>query len=113
MGVRVILEVKSRRRLGFVFDDDGVREISRLDDTRTYMDGKPCCLLVSADGTNVYPSQDFGFCNVIIAVTSPNLQSKGDLKNWAKQTSAEQFITPQPSCAEVVYLLYVKFFQSN
>jgi hypothetical protein len=110
LGVRVILQSDmSSPYLGFAFDDAGVREVS-IDDTSRYNDGKPCYLLVSADGTQIYPRGNFGFCSKTIVVTSPNMESKSDLKNWAKQGQAEQFIVPPPSCLEVVYLLYVELF---
>ena len=77
----------------------------------TYDDGKPCYLLVSADGKEEYPSPHLDFCSPIIVVTSPNLRSKSNLRTWTKQLSATQFVVPRPSCLEVVYLLYVKFFK--
>jgi hypothetical protein len=112
IGERTILqtEAPSKNSLGFIFDDHGVREIS-ANEAQVYDDGKPCYLLVSADGTKEYPSKHFRFCSKIIAVTSPNINSKPDLKNWAKQTLAEEFVVPPPSCSEVVYLLYVKLLK--
>jgi hypothetical protein len=77
----------------------------------SYNDGRPCYLLVSADGTKTYPSPLLNFCDRIIVVTSPNMDSKPDLKNWKKQASAEEFVATPPSCLEVVYLLYVEPFK--
>ena len=108
MGIRVILQTRDDR--GMVFDASGVREVS-VQDAWTYMDGKPCYLLVSADGRMTFPSPDFAFCTVTIVVTSPNLKSKPILNAWRKQSQADQFVAPPPSCAEVVYLLYVEFFK--
>lgn len=68
---------------------------------------------MSADGTEVYPSGTFTFCDRIIVVTSPNLLSKQGLKNWMKQTLAEEFVAPRPSCHEVVYLLYVELLDNS
>ena len=111
LGVRVILQSgTSGGRLGFAFDDDGVREVFG-DDASRYCDGKPCYLFVSADFTQIYPRPDFGFCSSTIVVTSPDMESKPDLKNWKKQAQAGQFIVPPPSCLEVVYLLYVELFR--
>src|SRR2546423_4000459 len=79
MGVRVILQMESPiGGLGFVFDGDSVREIS-THNAKTYNDGKPCYLLVSADGPFTCPSPDLGFCSNIIVVTSPNLKSNSGL----------------------------------
>jgi hypothetical protein len=109
MGVRVILQTEGDSGIvGFVFDADGVRGISARD-AWNYADGKPCLLLVSADGPRTYPSPDLGFCNATIVVTSPNMKTKSDLHAWRKQVEASQFFAPPPSCLEVVYLLYVKF----
>jgi len=109
--VRVILQSERLDgRLGFVFDDNGVREVF-IHDAQIYNDGKPCYLLVSADGTQIYPSPELSFCNSIIVVTSPNMKSNADLKNWTKQTRAKQFVAPPPLCLEVVYLLYVELFK--
>jgi len=82
-----------------------------MHNAQTYNDGKPCYLLVSADGTEEYPSRHLNFCSNIIVVTSPNIKSKADLKNWAKQAKARQFVATPPSCHKVVYLLYVKLFK--
>ena len=47
---RTILQSQNKKgRLGFVFDDDGVREVCEHN-SGIYQDGKPCILLVSADG---------------------------------------------------------------
>jgi len=60
-GERIILQSeKSNGRLGFVFDDDGVREVF-AHNSHIYDDGRPCCLLVSADGKIVSPSDDLDF----------------------------------------------------
>ena len=60
-GERIILQSeKSNGRLGFVFDDDGVREVF-AHNSHIYDDGRPCCLLVSADGEIVSPSDDLDF----------------------------------------------------
>src|SRR5205809_4459837 len=76
LGVRVILQTEAPdKRLGIIFDDDGVREIS-IHDAQIYNDGKPCYLLVSADGAEEYPSWHLDFCSNIIVVTSPNLKFK-------------------------------------
>jgi hypothetical protein len=107
--VRVILQTGQGGRLGIIFDDDGVRGISvrNIDELAK---GKPCCLLVSADGPQTSPSPEFDFCAAAIVVTSPNLKSKPMLNAWFKQAEAERFVATSPSCLEVVYLLYVKFF---
>jgi len=60
---------------------------------------------VSANGKNVYPLEEFEFCDRTIVVTSPNLKVKEDLEDWQKQTIAQQFIAPPASCLEVVYML--------
>jgi hypothetical protein len=106
LGVRVILQTPTNPliRLGYIFDNSGVRELSAYD-ARIYNDGKPCYLLVSADGKLESPSTFLDFCSNVIVVTSPNLKSKPDLKEWKKQVGAEEFIATQPSCLEVVYLL--------
>jgi hypothetical protein len=109
MRVRVILQTGTRGRLGIIFDDDGVRGIS-MSDIDKYDDDKPCCLLVSADGPATSPFEDLDFCSATIVVTSPNLKSKSVLNAWQKQVEAKRFVAPPPSCLEVVYLLYVKFF---
>ena len=110
-GERTILQSQNRNgRLGFVFDDGGVREVFPHN-SRVYKDGRPCCLLVNADGTLIYPLGDLGFCDRTVVVTSPNIKSKLELDNWRKQTRAQQFIATPPSCSEVVYLLYVKLFK--
>lgn len=50
MGIRVILQTEGDpSTAGLVFDTSGVREVS-THDAWIYMDGKPCYLLVSADG---------------------------------------------------------------
>ena len=110
MGVRVILQTETCGRLGIIFDDDGVREITARN-AENYADGKPCYLLVSADYPRTSPLPDLGFCTATIVVTSPDLRSMPDLKSWRKQVSARQFVAPPPSCSEVVYLLYVDCFQ--
>ena len=109
MRVRIILQTGTGGRLGIVFDDYGVRGIS-VRDTDKYVDGKPCCLLVSADGPRTEPFEDLDFCSAAIVVTSPNLESKSGLNAWQKQVEAERFVATPPSCLEVVYLLCVKFF---
>ena len=110
MRVRVILQTGTGGRLGIIFDDDGVRGIS-VRDTDKYVDGKPCCLLVSADGKMVHPLPQLGRCDRTIVVSSPNMKSKPDLKTWMSQTGgSEKFIAPPPSCLEVVYVLYVELF---
>jgi len=110
-GERTILQSQNRNgRLGFVFDDGGVREVFPHN-SHIYKDGRPCCLLVSADSTEVSPFMDLDFCDRTIVVTSPNIKSKSNLKHWMKQAEAEEFIAPPPSCLEVVYLLYVKLFK--
>jgi hypothetical protein len=104
-GERVILQSEDPDgRLGFAFDDRGIHEVF-ADDSDDYDDGKPCCLLVNVDGTDVYPSDAFAFCDRTIVLTSPNLKAKVGLENWRTQFSAEQFIAPPPSCLEFVYLL--------
>src|SRR5947207_12440508 len=109
LGARVILQTNSKHGLGVIFDDDGVRGISE-DEALIYKDGKPCYLLVSADGKIEYPR--LKFCKTI-AVTSPNLPSKLNLKEWSKQSRAKNFIAPPPSCLETVYLMYVELFNSH
>jgi hypothetical protein len=60
-GERTILQAETLDGgLGYVFDDDGVREFFRHD-ARIYNDGGPCYLLVNADGTQTYPSVFFQF----------------------------------------------------
>jgi len=109
-GERTILQSEHKDgRLGFVFDDNGVREVS-AHNSRNYKDDKSCCLLVSADGKMVYPFDEFDFCDTTIVVTSPNMRPKLNLENWRKQFKAGQFIAPPPSCHEVVYLLYIKLY---
>ena len=112
MRVRIILQTGTGGRLGIVFDDDSVRGIS-VRDTDKYVDGKPCCLLVSADGPRTEPFEDLDFCSAAIVVTSPNLKPKSGLNAWQKQAGADQFVAPPPSCPEVVYLLYVESFNSH
>jgi hypothetical protein len=110
MGARVILQTENFPGIvGSVFDAKGVREIPALD-AWIYDDGKPCYLLVSADGPLISPSPALAFCTATIVVTSPNLKSKSVLNAWQKQVEAKRFVAPPPSCLEVVYLLYVKFF---
>jgi hypothetical protein len=110
-GERTILQSEDQGgRLGFVFDDDGVHEVS-AHNSHIYDNGGPCCLLVSADGKTVSPSLALHFCDRTIVVTSPNIKSKPELKEWMKQAKAKQFIAPPPSCLEVVYLLYVELFK--
>ena len=112
MGVRVILQAEDDTGIvGFIFDADGVRGISNHD-AWGYADGKPCLLLVSADGPQTYPLSILDFCNATIVVTSPNIKAKSNLHAWRKQVMAKQFVAPPPSCPEVVYLLYVKSFKS-
>jgi hypothetical protein len=91
MGVRVILQTGEIGRLGIVFDDNGVRGIS-IHNVENYIDDKPCCLLVSADGLETSPSPEFDFCTAAIVVTSPNLKSKRDLNAWWKQAKAKRFV---------------------
>jgi hypothetical protein len=109
-GERIILQSKTPNDgLGCMFDDDGIHEVFRRNAYK-YNDGKPCYLVVSADGPGIYPSHTLSFCDRIIVVTSPNLTSKPELKNWMKQHEAREFIAQPPLCHEVVYLLYVKLF---
>jgi hypothetical protein len=111
MGARVILQTENFPGIvGSVFDAKGVREIPALD-AWIYDDGKPCYLLVSADGPLTSPSPALAFCTATIVVTSPNLKPKSDLNAWQKQVNAYQFIAPPLSCPEVVYLLYVECFK--
>src|SRR3954471_18227469 len=110
MGVRVILQTEGDSGIvGFVFDADGVRGISARD-AWNYADGKPCLLLVSADGPWTSPLEDLDFCSAAIVVTSPNLKAKSGLNAWRKQVGAKRFVATPPSCLEVVYLLCVKIF---
>jgi hypothetical protein len=95
--------------VGLMFDADGVRGID-AHDTLKYADDKPCILLVSADGPLTSPLPALGFCTAIIVVTSPNMKTKSTLHAWRKQAGAQEFVAPSPSCPEVVYVLYVKFF---
>src|SRR2546421_12386761 len=54
-GQRVILQSETLNGgLGYVFDDNGVHEVFKKDSWQ-YNDNKSCYLLVSADGTEVYP----------------------------------------------------------
>jgi len=97
--------------LGFLFDNDGVHEVSQHN-YKSYRDGKPCCLLVSADGKTVRPLPQFGWCDRTIVLSSPNIPSKQNLKTWLSQNEGtEEFIAPPPSCLEVVYVLYVEPFK--
>ena len=110
-GERTILQSEHKDgHLGLLFDHDGVHEVF-AGNSYSYADGKPCCLLVNADGKIVSPLDEFDFCDRTIVVTSPNMKSKPALENWRKQFKAERFIAPPPSCHEVVYLLYVKLFK--
>jgi hypothetical protein len=111
-GERTLLQSERKNgRLGFVFDNDGVHEVFPHN-SDSYCDGKPCCLLVSADGNKVHPLAEFGWCDRTIVVSSPNMESKPDLKTWMSQTEeTEKFIAPPPSCLEVVYVLYIKLFK--
>jgi hypothetical protein len=111
LGARVILQAKASNRLGIIFDDDGVRGVF-VDDAEEYADGKPCYLLVSADGPDTSPLIELAFCTVTIVVTSPNLKANLTLKAWQKRADAYHFISPPPSCPEVVYLLYAEFSKS-
>jgi len=104
MRVRVILQTGTLKLRGILFDDDGVREISEPDIYKLAADGKPCCLLVSADFPRTRPFPGLGFCTTIV-VTSQNLNTEPDLKSWWKRSSADRFVAPPPSCPEVVYLL--------
>ena len=109
MGARVILQTENLPGIvGSIFDAKGVREIPTLD-AWVYDDGKPCYLLVSADGPLTFPSPALAFCTATIVVTS-NLKPKFNLNAWQKHAEAERFVATSPSCLEVVYLLYVKFF---
>jgi hypothetical protein len=84
MGARVILQTENFPGIvGSVFDTKGVREIPTLD-AWIYDDGKPCYLLVSADGPLTSPSPALAFCTAIIVVTSPDLGPKPDLNTWQK-----------------------------
>jgi len=112
-GERTILQSKDENgRLGFVFDDKGVHEVFPHN-AKSYKDGKPCVLLVSADGKETFPAVILSFCDRTIVVTSPNTKPKQKLTEWMKQSIADQFIAPRPSCLEVVYLLYVELFNSH
>jgi hypothetical protein len=93
-----------------MFDADGVRGIYPYDTWEYIADGKPCLLLVSADSPEIFPLPALRFCKATIVVTSPNMKTKFNLNAWRKQVEAEQFVATSPSCLEVVYLLYVKFF---
>jgi hypothetical protein len=99
--------------IGLIFDADGVRGISTYETWNYVADGKPCFLLVSADGPETSPLPALGFCTAIIVVTSPNVKTKSNLNAWQKQAEAERFVATSPSCLEVVYLLYVKFFNHH
>ena len=113
MGARVILQTEAFPGIvGTVFDADGVRETSARD-ALIYRDNKPCYLLVSADGPLTSPLPALDFCTATIVVTSPELEPKSSLNAWRKQAQAYQFVTPPPSCPEVVYLLYVESFNSH
>jgi hypothetical protein len=105
LGLRVILQIRSDR---FIVFDNGVHEAIGWGITTYYKKDKPYCLLVSADG-DLHPSEFAGFCYPAIVVSSPNLKEKKPLREWRKQQRARTFITPEPSCCEVVYLLYVEF----
>ena len=109
-GERVILQDQSEGRIGILFDNDknAICEVSKHN-SRRYRDGRPCWLLVSAD-EDLSPISEFLFCHRVIVVSSPNMVKKKDLKEWMKQSLATTFISPPPSCLEVVYLLYVKLF---
>jgi hypothetical protein len=109
-GERTLLQSEHKNgRLGFIFDNDGIREVFPHN---CDSDGKPCCLLVSADGNMVHPLAELGWCDRTIVVSSPNMKSKPDLKTWMSQTEeTEKFIAPPPSCLEVVYVLYVELFK--
>jgi hypothetical protein len=111
-GERTLLQSEHKNgRLGFIFDDDGVHEVF-AHNSDSYNNGKPCCLLVSVDDKMVHPLAELGWCDRTIVVSSPNMKSKPDLKTWMSQTEeAEKFITPPPSCLEVVYVLYVELFK--
>jgi hypothetical protein len=112
MGVRVILQAENLPGIiGFHFDADGVRGIP-AQETWRYANDKPCLLLVSADGRQISPLSAFDFCTTTIVVTSPNMETKTNLRDWKKQVMAKQFVAPPPSCPEVVYLLYVISFKS-
>jgi hypothetical protein len=108
-GERTLLQSEHKNgRLGFIFDNDGVHEVFPHN-YDSYRDGKPCCLLVSADGKMVHPLAELGWCDRTIVVSSPNMESEPDLRTWMSQT--EKFIAPPPSCLEVVYVLYVELFK--
>jgi len=109
-GERVILQSQDvTGRLGFAFDDNSVHEVFPHN-YKNYKDGRPCYLLVSADGL-VSPLVSFDFCHRIIVVTSPNFAAKKELKDFQTQAKAQTLIAPAPSCHEVVYLLYVELFK--
>lgn len=91
----------NKGRLGFAFDNDNVREVP-IYNSEKYNDGYPWWLLVNADNQKS-PSMALDFCEKAIVV---NL----DLREWKKQFRAKKFISPPPSCLEVVYLLYAKIF---
>ena len=67
---------------------------------------------MNADGQKS-PLDDLDFCKKAIVVTSPNMNMKTRLRDWMKQFLAEEFISPPPSCLEVVYLLYVNSLNSS
>jgi hypothetical protein len=104
-GDRVILQEPSGARIGILFDNDkgGIQEISQNEGLR-YVDDRPCWLLVSADA-DLSPIPELQFCKKIIVVSSPNMVKKKSLKDWMKQSRAKTFISPPPSCLEVVFLL--------
>jgi len=110
-GERVILQEQSGGRIGLLFDNDknAIHQVSKKNSWR-YMDGRPCWLLVSAD-ENKSPISEFNFCERAIVVSSPNMVKNKDLKEWVKQSQAKTFVSPPPSCLEVVFVLYVKLFE--
>jgi len=118
LGERVILQDKrDSGRLGFFFDEKGVREITtanfdmfdEFDDDFT--DDRPCWLLVNADGKEASPLLAFNFCNREVVVSSPNIETKPGLKSWSNQELPQKFISPPPPCHEVVWHVYVKVFK--
>jgi len=91
MGIRVILQTKDDR--GLVFDASGVREVS-VQDAWIYMDGKPCYLLVSADGRMTFPSPDFAFCTVTRLLISTDLVTM-ERRNGSTSRADVVFVTPR------------------
>ena len=115
LGERVILQDMREEfdRSGFLFDEKGVREITAANFKTfdEFNDDRPCWLLVNADGKKTSPSLAFSFCNKEIVVSSPNIETKQDLKSWSNQEMPQRIISPSPPCYEVVWHVYVKVFK--